>query len=130
MTLTFGIAGFLSADNKPPYSYNAAKSYIKPDPAGAGRQVTIHWEVKNNRYCPGFITRSIIDAKTKVIVSYDPFPALFEEGEHFIDRSFYLPDSIEPGIKIYRVNGVYFCNILQRLWPLKVQSPDIFFEID
>lgn len=130
LMVSAGFISFLLADNQPPYEYDVDKSYIKPNPALPGRQVTVHWALKVNRPCKGFIVRSIIDAKTRVIVSYDPIASLGRPpNEQYMERTFYLPENIESGTKIYRVNGEYSCNILQRFWPLKVQTPDLYFEI-
>lgn len=130
LTVITGSISYMLADNQPPYTYDASKSYVKPNPAEMGHQVTVHWEFKVNRMCKGFITRLIIDVRTGVVVSYDPIAALGRPtGDFYMDRTFYLPDSIEPGMKIYRVSGEYSCNLLQRFWPLKVHTPDLYFEI-
>lgn len=127
----FGWLAFMLADNQPPYSYIVEKSFVRPNPAHSGRQVTIHWEFKINRLCPGAIVRTIVDARTKAKVSYDPTPALgtVAMGDTSLERTFFLPEEMLPGPKLYRANAEYICNPLHRIWPLKVQTPDLAFEV-
>lgn len=131
LSLILGLASFLLADNQPPYDYIVNQSYVRPDPAHGGQQVTVHWELKVKRICPGIIIRTIVDAKTKASVSYDPTPAAatVRIGDTSLERTFFLPAAILPGPKLYRVNAQYICNPLQHLWPLKVQTPDLVFEV-
>lgn len=127
----FGMLGYLIADNQPPYVYFADASYVKPSVTQKGHQVEVYWKLKVNRICPGHIIRSIVDEKTGVKFSYDPYPAISAikiEDDH-LSRTFLLPEGISPGKKIYRANAEYACNLLQRFWPLKVQTPDLYFEI-
>jgi hypothetical protein len=64
-------------------------------------------------------------------VSYDPTPALgtVKIGDTSIERTFFLPEGMLPGRKLYRANAEYICNPLHRIWPLKVQTPDIPFDV-
>jgi hypothetical protein len=128
----FGLFAYLLADNQPPYVYIVDESYVIPSHVSPGHQVAVHWSIKVNRLCPGSIVRTIVDARTGARVSYDPTPAILtiESGDTALDRSFLLPDGIRPGNKIYRANAEYICNPLQRIWPLKVQTPDLFFEVE
>ena len=122
---------YMAADNQHPYTYNVEKSYVKPNPAAAGRQITVHWEFVTHRTCPGAIVRTIVDARTGAKVSYDPTPALgtVRMGDISMERTFFLPEEMLPGPKLYRSNAEYICNPLHRIWPLKVQTPDIAFEV-
>jgi hypothetical protein len=131
VSIVLGCIAFMFADNQPPYSYIVEKSYVIPNPSHAGHQVLIHWEFKINRLCPGTIVRTIVDAKTGATISYDPTPALstVKIGDTFLERTFFLPEGIRPGPKLYRANAEYVCNPLHRVWPLKVQTPDIPFEV-
>lgn len=127
----FWTLGYLIADNTPPYIYFADESYVKPSVTQKGHQVEVYWKLKVNRICPGHIIRSIVDEKTGVKFSYDPYPAIsaIKIGDDHLSRTFLLPEGISPGKKIYRANAEYVCNPLQRFWPLKVQTPDLQFEI-
>lgn len=126
-----GWLAYMAADNVPPYNYIVERSYVKPNPAPSGRQVTVHWEFKINRLCPGAVGRTIVDAKSGARVSYDPTPALstVRPGDTSLERTFFLPEEMPPGPKLYRANAEYACNPLQRIWPLKVQTPDLPFEV-
>lgn len=122
---------YMLSDNQPPYSYIIEKSYVIPNPSQAGHQVTVHWELKVNRLCAGVIVRTIVDAKTGAKVSYDPTPSLstMRMQDTSLERTFFLPEGAQPGPKLYRANAEYICNPLHRIWPLKVQTPDIHFEV-
>lgn len=128
------IAGWLTfmiADNLSPYEYIAAESSVIPSQALAGHQVTVHWQIKVNRLCPGAIVRTIVDARTGARTSYDPTPAILtiRVTDTALDRTFLLPEGIRPGPKIYRANAEYICNPLHRIWPLRIQTPDLHFEV-
>jgi hypothetical protein len=131
LAVLFGLVAFMAADNQSPYTYIVEQSYVRPNPAHSGRQVTVHWELKINRICPGVIVRTIVDARTKAKVSYDPAPALVtvKAGDTSLERTFLLPEEMLPGPKLYRANAEYVCNPLHRIWPLKVQTPDLAFEV-
>lgn len=123
---------YMYLDNVPPYEYDAGKSYIVPSRAHVEHQVTIHWAItKINRICRGYVVRFIIDADTGVKTTYDATPAAtsVERGDTELDRTFTLPPNVAPGVKIYRSEGFYSCNPLQQLWPLRVVTPDIRFEV-
>jgi hypothetical protein len=127
----FGWVSYMVADTTPPYSYIISESYVIPNPSHAGRQVTVHWQLTINRLCPGIIVRTIVDAKTGATVSYDPTAALttIKMGDTFLERTFFLPEEMQPGPKLYRSNAEYVCNPLHHIWPLKVQTPDIPFNV-
>ena len=131
LTILLGAVGFMLADNQQPYIYLAEKSYVRPDPAAPGHQILVHWEFKVNRVCPGLIVRTLVDARTGAKISYDPILALgtIKMGDTSLERTFLLPEGMLPGHKIYRANAEYVCNPLHRIWPLKVQTPDIHFEV-
>jgi hypothetical protein len=127
-----GLIAYLLADNQPPYVYDAEQSYVIPSHTSPGHQVAVHWSIKVNRLCPGSIVRTIVDARTGARTSYDPTPAILtiETTDTVLDRTFLLPQGMGLGRKIYRANAEYVCNPLQRIWPLKVQTPDLLFEVE
>lgn len=127
-----GLLAFMIADNQPPYTYFADGSYLIPERAAPGHQISVHWKIKVNRLCPGAIVRTVVDARTGARMSYDPTPAMvtIQMGDSSLDRTFLLPQGMGPGRKLYRANAEYVCNPLQRIWPLKVQTPDLFFDVE
>lgn len=137
--LTFFISAFfimplayMLADVQPPYEYDAEHSYIVPSTTPSGRQMLVHWHfVRVNRVCPGAITRYIVDQRTGARLSYDPTAAArtIDVGDKYLDRTFYLPAAISPGMKWYYSEGEYACNPLQRLYPLRVRTPRLSFEV-
>lgn len=127
-----GLFAYMLADNQPPYTYFGDESYIIPQRASPGHQVSVHWKIKVNRLCPGAIVRTIVDARTGARTSYDPTPAIvtIRPEDTSLDRTFMLPEGMGAGRKLYRANAEYVCNPLQRIWPLKVQTPDLMFEVE
>lgn len=132
IAIGFGGCAYLLADNQPPYIYDIEQSYVIPSRASPGHQVAVHWSIKVNRLCPGSIVRTIVDARTGARMSYDPTPGdmTIEPTDTVLDRTFLLPQGMGLGPKIYRANAEYACNPLQRIWPLKVQTPDLLFEVE
>ena len=124
---------FMTFDTTPPYEYDAGSSYVIPSKTQAGHQVTVHWKLSRvNRVCPGTVTRSVVDAVTKVRITYDPALAAQSvvPGDDELNRTFLLPSGISPGKKLYYADGSYGCNLLQRWWkPLVVRTPTLEFEI-
>jgi hypothetical protein len=131
----FGGGAFMFADNTPPYEYDAEQSYIVPSTAHDGEQITVMWKLKKiNRICPGSNHRVLFDPKTRVILaSYDPTPAAVSESiiDGYLNRTFLLPRGALPeGAIGYRANVCYVCNPLQRLFPLCVTTPELFFRLE
>jgi hypothetical protein len=129
---------YMLADNQPPYEYLTGRSYLTPLVAKQGSQMTVHWELRVNRYCPGVVSRTIIDEKTGVRISYDPVLVIAEPGVSLqfgpdrvmlLNRSFTLPLTIDPGPKLYRAYIEFHCNPLQFIWPLRVKTPDLEFVV-
>lgn len=125
---------YMTFDTDPPYVYEPApSSYVIPHQTQAGHQITVHWKlVRVNRVCVGLITRYIVDKHTGVRVTYDPVPAAgaLETTDTSLDRTFFLPQGIAPGPKLYFADGIYGCNLLQRYWkPLVVRTPTLEFDI-
>lgn len=123
---------YMMADNLPPYEYDAKRSYVVPSITAAGRQMTVHWYFKRvNRVCVGSITRFVVDQDTGVRFSYDPTAAArtIELGENKLVRTFYLPPDVTPGRKWYYADAEFACNPLQRIYPLRVSTPRLSFEV-
>lgn len=131
MICIFGSFGYLIADNQPPYTYYPDESYVKPSTTYPGHQVEVYWKLKVNRVCRGTAVRIIVDERTGARFSYDPTAATatIKLGDDHLRRTFLLPDGISPGKKMYRAEGEYVCNILQRFFPLKVVTPELQFEV-
>lgn len=123
---------YMTADNAPPYVYDVKNSYVVPLRPRVQFQVTVHWALKRvNRVCPGFLVRYIIDADTMVKTTYDAIPVAdnVDANATELNRTFLLSPNITPGPKIYRAEGFYSCNPLQHIWPLRVVTPDLHFEV-
>jgi hypothetical protein len=123
---------FMFFDQMPPYVYDGENSYVVPTKTEAGRQMTVHWRLKKiNRVCIGSITRYVVDQKTTVRYSYDPTPAArtAEIDDMTLSRTFFLPPDVTPGRKWYYADAEFACNPLQRLYPLRVRTPRLSFEV-
>jgi len=132
----FGAGAFMLSDNVQPYEYDAEHSYIVPSTAHDGEQITVMWKLKKiNRICPGSNHRVLFDPKTHVILaSYDPTQAAVAESikDGYLNRTFLLPREVLPrGQNIgYRATVCYICNPLQRIFPLCVTTPELFFRLE
>lgn len=133
-SIVLGIFAYMMADNQPPYEYDAEKSYIIPERAKDGSQITVRWRIKHiNRICPGSNRRMLFDPVTKVILaSYDPTPAALSDSikDSYLNRTFLLPQSLPEGDIGYRATVCYECNLFQKYArPLCVTTPELYFKI-
>lgn len=121
---------YMALDNTPPYEYALGDSYVLPSKTPTGTQLLVHWHfAKVNRFCPGFTTRIIVDQKSGAKIEYESTPVSRDVENNHLDRTFFLPPMMNPGPKIYRVKLEFYCNPLQRIWPLRLQTPDLPFEV-
>lgn len=123
---------YMLFDRLPPYEYDEVESYIVPTKTASGRQMIVHWKLKKvNRVCVGSIVRNIVDQTSGIRISYDPTPAArtIDLGDMSLDRTFYLPSLITPGKKWYYADAEFACNPIQRLYPLRVRTPRLSFEV-
>lgn len=131
-------AAFMLADTEAPYIYHADKSFILPEFAEGGDQMTVYWRVTINRRCEGFTQRVLFDPRTGVILAtYDAAPMVPKtnivseiagDGPYSV-RTFLLPQVIQKGKIGYRSAVCYSCNPLRRLIPVCTFTPDLFFEV-
>lgn len=119
-------------DNTPPYSYT--KIDIAPVPAVSGEDIyiTFHVESHRNSCGAGLVYREFKEASGKLHV-YDPIlrsrAPILQDGK--FTRIAELPFNLAPGQVMYRGNGCYFCNPLQRWlrWPICVPTPEVPFTV-
>lgn len=127
------VFAYMLFDTEPPYTYDATRSFIEPDRASGGDELTANWKVKVNRFCPGTMQRQLFDPKTGAIIStYDAVPmapAGFVGPDGYLRRNFMLPRAISKGRTGYRVNLCFACNPLQKQYPICTVTPDLFFEV-
>lgn len=135
-------------DRSSPYQY--LKGEVTTQEAIPGMTVDVKWTGKYNRNCDGQIFRSIIDAgKTvhlldvlpsvlsiaqtgeSVPLPQDPTEDIDVDKQNVIEwtRSFILPLGTSEGRALYRVRSEYWCNPLQHYWPIRVDLPDIPFNV-
>lgn len=117
-------------DVQPAYEYLHGE--IVPDPAPQGGQVSLPWTIKVNRLCPGNVLRVLYDADTgEMVAAYDRTPSSIsvQKDSARLVKSFQLPRGLPPRIR-YTANVCFECNPLQKLWPICVQTPDLFFSVE
>lgn len=127
-----GPAAYLLSDRKPPYEYLSG-DIIPPDPM-VGNQISVHWRVRINRYCPGWVQREITDRRGYVwfnaggpVKNITPV----SKGEVAdIVNTLELPRMLGAGVSKYQAHVVYQCNWLQHWFlPIRVSTPVLTFEI-
>lgn len=119
-------------DNQRPYTFDAAESYIIPTIANGNDQMIVAWKVRVHRQCEGAVRRELFDPRTQVVLAvYDPQPAHRNSmlGEGYFNKTFLLPRMIQPGRVGYRARLEYYCNPLQRIWPIRYVTPELFFTV-
>lgn len=129
-----GVLSFLMADTKQPFEFIEEGSYIVPPAGKAGEQMTVYWNGKRNRYCPGLVHRKLVDPNTGVVLAvYDPIPASFTDNTvaGMVVRNFTLPRTLQSGPVGYQVSLTFTCNWLQVLLPntfaIRYNSPRLLF---
>lgn len=129
--------GVMSQDNVPPYEYDAAASFVLPDPAPQGSVVTVNWALsKFNRTCPGMLQRNFRDLTPgspfygQVVATLDTvyMSRAVRSTDKRIPRSFELPPELPPVVG-YSVDVCAECNLLQRISPLCFKTPEIKFNV-
>jgi hypothetical protein len=89
--------------------------------------------VRYNRTCAGLIRRQLFDPHTGVILAdYDAVPAQAEPPGFtygYLNKTFLLPRNIQTGWMGYRASLEYWCNPLQRIWPLRYVTPALNFKV-
>lgn len=124
---------YWALDNQRPYTFFADESYIIPNQATGNDQMIVAWKVRVHRQCGGLIRRELFDPRTQVLLSiYDAQVAhsmSMPIGDGYLNRTFLLPRMIQNGRIGYRARLEYYCNPLQRWFPIKYSTPDLFFEV-
>lgn len=130
--IVVGPVTYFLADRQHPYEYVYGE-VLPPDP-NTGSQISIHWRVRFNRFCPGWVQRDITDRRGYVWrnvggpVKNIPAPAKDEYAD--IVNTLELPRQLGMGPATYQAHVTYRCNWLQRwFWPISVSSPKLLFEI-
>lgn len=142
-------------DRTSPYTY--LKGEVTTQDAVPGQMVYVKWSGAYNRNCDGQIFRSVIDSG-KTVHLLDVLPSVLTiatPGETItlpddtpttsgpVDetlkttrrnvvewtRGFVLPLGTTDGPAMYRVRSEYWCNPLQHSWPIRVNLPDIPFNV-
>lgn len=134
VAIIVGPLTYWAFDNRRPYEFIGDESFIIPAEAHGNDQMLVKWKVRFNRLCPGLIRRQLYDPHTGVILAiYDPQPASPEPPpyrEGYLNKTFLLPRNIQTGWIGYRSSLEMWCNPLQRIWPLRYDTPSLFFKVN
>jgi len=121
---------FMWFDTTPPYIFYPEESTATQ----RGSTLEVDWKVKVNRLCEGSNVRELFDPKTKLrLAIYDPVPtatsaSIVGKNDDHLIRVFELPPRPLPRRVGYRSHLSYKCTLLQRFFPLELDTPDLFFE--
>jgi hypothetical protein len=134
IAIIVGPISFWMLDNAHPYEFDADLSVIIPTEAHGNDQMIVKWKVHYNRTCQGTIRRELFDPHTEVVLAvYDPQPAATEPPafhDGYLNKTFLLPRKIQTGRVGYRAKLEFSCNPLQRIWPMRYNSPSLFFTVN
>lgn len=130
--LIAGPLAYLLSDRTHPYEYLSG-DVLPPDPS-TGSQISIHWRVRYNRFCPGWVQREITDRRGYVWFNVGSavkqIAPVTPGHEADIVNTMELPRQLGPGPATYRAYVSYRCNFLQSwVWPITVSTPALPFEI-
>lgn len=124
---------YMAVDRHPPYDYIRGE-VLPPDPV-VGGQISVHWRVRVNRYCPGWVERYITDRRGYIWHNIgtpvkDIRPVAPGQKSDIIN-TFDLPRQLGQGPATYQARACYSCNPLQEWarWPICVDTPKVLFEI-
>lgn len=102
------------------------------EPVRPGEDLRIKYRVQRFRSCETTIDRTLFDAdQVRVIlddIAFNSAPGPM--GESVYVATVPIPRSFATGAGRYRVATKYVCNPLQRLWPVVVENPDLYFKVE
>lgn len=117
---------YWALDYQRPYMFILEGSRIVPTEANGNDQMIVSWNVRTARECDGSVRRELFDPHTQVVLAlYDPQPS----PKTSAPATFLLPRQIQPGKIGYRARLEFWCNPLQRIWPIVYYTPDLFFTV-
>ena len=134
-----GWLGWQYFDNEIPLVYSNGR--IEPDPASTGTAVSLTWDIKVNRVCPGTVHRLLYyaDYPDLAPISYDRTPSALSVNQHshYLIKTFSLPAALNPRatereVRIrYTANVCFSCNPLQSVFTnlLCTATPELLFSI-
>lgn len=125
-----GTMGFWVLDRQPPTV--VLRTTIMNEPVRPGEELRIKYAVQRLRSCETNVDRSLFDADLVRVILEDiafngaPGPL----GESVYVATVPIPRNFARGTGHYRVVTKYVCNPLQRIWPVVVENPDVYFRVD
>lgn len=118
---------YMAIDRDPPYVY--LEGEVLPQEAEPGSQIAIHWHIKANRFCPGWVERFIVDQRGYVWRNVgSPVRSNTQRDSHIVN-TVELPRTLGAGPAMYRARVCYECNPTHSIWPLCVDPPELPFRI-
>lgn len=116
-------------DRKPPYSEFSVLVNTPDVVPGGTLRFTLFGRV--NRHCWGIVHREIIDSQGKIhaIIPVAPLLAPLKGSEYALERELQIPSSMSWGPAIYHGYPSYQCNPLQWIWPIKIPTTTLRFNV-
>lgn len=122
---------YLLSDRGAPYEYLSGE--VLPPVPHVADQISIHWRVRVNRFCPGWVQRDITDKRGYVWRNTGGpvkiIPPVKQGAVVDIVNTLDLPRQLGPQSASYQAHVCYRCNPLQRWWPICVSTPRLEFAI-
>lgn len=110
---------------------NLVSGEVIPENARPGGAVTFRWHTTWYRSCRASVYREVIGSDDVVRI-YKPYRASYPArlGRQTIDTEDTLATSIPPGHSSYRAVFIFEeCGITSRWFPLRIETPDIIFNV-
>lgn len=122
-----GTLFYLAIDRAPPFEYVSGE--VLPPSPPAGGQISIHWHLRINRVCPGWVEREIVDHRGYIWRNAGSAVRVASARDEDVVNTLELPHALGPTRAKYVANICFVCNPLHRVWPICVRTPELPFEI-
>lgn len=123
------LAGIFLSDREVPFVRHWGE--VIPARAAPGETVRVVWHATFRRPCLGVIDRYLTDSiENTFTLPSSPvrYAQLEKEGEPL--STFVVPRNAKCGLAKYTADAKYICNLSHNIWPIRVNKPDIVFEIE
>lgn len=120
-------------DRRAVVDLDAANSFIVPNPARSGQDVSIIWRATSLRNCEGVVIPRIVDSSGRIF-EYSRLPTVYRDimrpGERSFTKIITLPTSMAPGPARYEAIVIRWCNPIQRaIWSMVDRPFPIRFNV-
>jgi hypothetical protein len=109
-----------------------AEWQVNPDPVRAGSYANIKWHLRWKTSCSSVVINQQLVSPSGTITPLEMLKnSQIEPSKSLstIERSVHIPWTMQDGITRYEATVTMECNPVQRLFPLKVSAPTVFFNV-